>query len=843
MNEQLPNIVTNHESFLSAEAIALSIPQEIINAIEKNEYTDEDFDYLKGEAYNAKKIYKSGDIVIGLKGESGTGKSSLINSILGYDGIAPYGNDGEACTAVVQEFRKPRPTQQMPFEAEVFFLEPQVREAALREWVIDFWDSHKSGPDDHDDEDYMGEDFEEQLESGEGSATACDAIHSLFSDHEECRDLESTKNFLSTTTDRGDPAILGQMKVWMDALLKSLGVESSQVVIRAATPDLLQDAVAPYLAHVNNDRPSPWPLVKLVRSYFDSPLLSQGIILADLPGTSDINKIRVQATRSYMGKVEYTGVVAKIDRAQSDLATNRSLVEAYKRKRGPNIFMVATYSDSINTNAPGMIDKCINMPGASTGDVKELSTLKEELDTIKLDLQTFEAQQKHAKSARNYDLLDELENRCNDLRARKVSKLNKSAEICVRVRNGKVRKALVDRHYNMLKHEILPVFCVSNSEYMIHIIGYDEEHLPKMSVEATEIPRLRSHIYGLPAKRKVMALSHHVKYVLPSLANNLAMSCSQSKLKRRDELKRIMNEAQDPISMEITQAFNDLLTADILGKIGKIKIFKTKVGYMNAAKAKLTAYSQWNSGTQKSFCHHKGQWKTKKVGRHDWNAEMLEPLVNDLKDNIRHWEDISDPLGRTLSEKITSILQSLITRLQDTAGPSRGVLEPFFSELRIQIDMIDGLCKTEAEEVEKGLGHIRQCMISSEDTEPCYFVQAMSKTYEECAALTGGGVRQKRFEKLTAKITQKGVANPFQKVHDKAKSAAQELIQHHIKAFNAKVLDRFDKLHAMFMRLFKTDQNDTPEAKALREQLRKRLPEFKARIADCGRLLEEIKHT
>lgn len=180
------------------------------------------------------------------------------------------GDVGEACTAVVQEFRKPRPSQQTPFEAEVIFLSPVARDAALRSWVSDFWDTRKSGvggDEEEDDEDYAeGEsDVDDEIAAGQGSATAADAIFSLFSNRDECKDLETTKKFLSTAKMRGDPRIISQLKVWLDALFQNLGVDSGKYTITAPTPDLLQEEVAPFLQHVNGERPSPWPLVKIVR--------------------------------------------------------------------------------------------------------------------------------------------------------------------------------------------------------------------------------------------------------------------------------------------------------------------------------------------------------------------------------------------------------------------------------------------------------------------------------------------------------------------------------------------------------------------------------------------------
>ena len=88
MSEKLPKTATNHPSFRLAEEIADSIPRDILSIIEESGYTDEDFDYLKKEADRVRKVYTAGEMIIGLKGRSGTGKSSLINCLLGYDGIA-----------------------------------------------------------------------------------------------------------------------------------------------------------------------------------------------------------------------------------------------------------------------------------------------------------------------------------------------------------------------------------------------------------------------------------------------------------------------------------------------------------------------------------------------------------------------------------------------------------------------------------------------------------------------------------------------------------------------------------------------------------------------------------
>ncbi|KAL1627609.1 hypothetical protein SLS56_006330 [Neofusicoccum ribis] len=268
-DEPSPKTAIHHKGFSAAERIAYRISLEILQIISETSFADEDVVFLRESAENALRIAYPKSVKIGLRGDSGTGKSSLVNSILGYDGIAPYGDDGEACTTVVQEFSKPKLSQQTACESEIVFLSPEARKATLKDWIQDYWDSQASGTG-LDDEDFV----DAETENEGASSTAIDALVSLFCDHEECKDSDAARKFLSTAKVRGDPRIIGQLSAWMDALLASRGVKGGHVTINAASLELLQDEVAPYLQRVNSEFPSPWPLVKLVRTHFDSPILS-----------------------------------------------------------------------------------------------------------------------------------------------------------------------------------------------------------------------------------------------------------------------------------------------------------------------------------------------------------------------------------------------------------------------------------------------------------------------------------------------------------------------------------------------------------------------------------------
>ncbi|GME47833.1 hypothetical protein GTA08_BOTSDO11563 [Neofusicoccum parvum] len=332
-----------------------------------------------------------------------------------------------------------------------------------------------------------------------------------------------------------------------------------------------------------------------------------------------------------------------------------------------------------------------------------------------------------------------------------------------------------------------------------------------MSVEATEIPKLRAHF--------------------------IDMTCSQSKLKRRAELEKILIDAQEPLMGKIRGVFDTYLEAEVLGIIGKIKAVKAKNTYITAAKRKLEAYSRWPAATQKVFCSNNGSWETKKVGKVDWNAEMTQALLKDVEVDLRRWDDVSSNLTKELSEAIVGIAHNLIAQLGDAAGPSRGVLKVFFDELVLQSEELSTKCKEVAERFERELGIIKDGISTN------YFVEAMAETYERSAKLSGPGVRQKRIELLQEKLSEKGIKNPFHEVHNKAKSASQKLPQQCIGEFHDAVLHIFQGFHATFMRSFKTDEADSPEAKALRERLRSRLPAWRNMLTEIDRLIQECEES
>lgn len=91
------------------------------------------------------------------------------------------------------------------------------------------------------------------------------------------------------------------------------------------------------------------------------------------------------------------------------------------------------------------------------------------------------------------------------------------------------------------------MYCVSNRMYMRHLRGYDrtdEQKVPTMTLEETQIPAFCSHIYLLPSKGRTADLDHFVRVSIPMLLSIMQMSCSTTTIARVKHLVAIIRKAR-----------------------------------------------------------------------------------------------------------------------------------------------------------------------------------------------------------------------------------------------------------------------------------------------------------
>jgi len=110
------------------------------------------------------------------------------------------------------------------------------------------------------------------------------------------------------------------------------------------------------------------------------------------------------------------------------------------------------------------------------------------------------------------------------------------------MRNRKVGAAIRKKYQTMTGDSSwLPILYVSNKDYEIHKMGYDEEDIP-LPLNLTGIPQMRFLISTLPAERRQNVLSHHWRGNLMSVIESLGAWSSQSALQKRAELRKVVEK-------------------------------------------------------------------------------------------------------------------------------------------------------------------------------------------------------------------------------------------------------------------------------------------------------------
>ena len=91
---------------------------------------------------------------------------------------------------------------------------------------------------------------------------------------------------------------------------------------------------------------------------------------------------------------------------------------------------------------------------------------------------------------------------------------------------------------------------------MKHVRGYDrEDELPSMHLAETQVPSLRSYLYTLPSSGKFATLELFCNVSIHTLLNIMQMSCSTTKLTRKDHLVAVVDQAEKVCIFDIGHAY------------------------------------------------------------------------------------------------------------------------------------------------------------------------------------------------------------------------------------------------------------------------------------------------
>jgi hypothetical protein len=254
--------------------------------------------------------------IVGVVGNTGAGKSSVINAMLDEERLVPT-NCMRACTAVVTEMSWNDSTDPLSkYRAEIEFISHEDWQKELttlmKEFLTDNGTVSREVSDENSDAGIAWAKFHSVYpKKTRDSLDEC-TVEGLMSEKTVLSVLGTTK----TITTASPHSFYTQLQKYVDS--------KEKVGKKGKSKDSDSQQKRFEMEH--------WPLIKVVKIYVKAPALSTGAVIVDLPGVHDSNAARAAVAQGYMKQCTGLWIVAPINRAVDDKAAKNLLGESFKRQ-------------------------------------------------------------------------------------------------------------------------------------------------------------------------------------------------------------------------------------------------------------------------------------------------------------------------------------------------------------------------------------------------------------------------------------------------------------------------------------------------------------------------------
>ncbi|KAH8688821.1 hypothetical protein BGW36DRAFT_392225 [Talaromyces proteolyticus] len=457
--------------------------------------------------------------IVGLVGDSGVGKSSLINSLLDKVEFARASNSGAACTCVVTEYHfHDRDDYSIDID---YFTVQELR--TQFEQLLSAYREHESTTED---------------DVRQAMRQKADLAKSTFQASFRYK-LDDDPELLGTLP--FDQAI-NKMMVWVLEVVPGLDTRDRDT--RESFEDINQCSNRLRILTSDTeerDQACLWPFIRKLKVHMKAYILSKGLILADLPGLRDLNYARQNVTERYIRQCDQLFAITRIGRATTDAGV-QEVFELARRASLSNVGVVCTQSDDIrlseaNNDWPDERVTISGMEEDIARKQRELASLNEDIDELNdlLLRSTDDAQ----------ELLELLRERDRVMKSLDGSEFELRRHI-ITVRNRRVCSDL-QRRYST--HPDLQIFCVSNTIYSQERNKPVQESLPFLNLSG--ILGLRRYCIGIVAESHLRASTEYIKNEIPALLGSVELWIQAASVNTNAERKQQITDAVSVIQSEL----------------------------------------------------------------------------------------------------------------------------------------------------------------------------------------------------------------------------------------------------------------------------------------------------
>ncbi|EXK95623.1 hypothetical protein FOQG_04173 [Fusarium oxysporum f. sp. raphani 54005] len=561
---------------------------------------------------------------VGFVGDSGVGKSSLLNSLLDTKGLARTSNNGEACTCVVTEYHYHN-RDTLDIRVNLFSIEELQDQLGRLLQVYRTFELHRDEI----------TDAAERQDMEANAKVAKDTFQAMFRGRltdEACLIRESY----------GD--VLDRLTRWAaDARPSPLRTYHTGLSPQACSNTLMELSSEP----ASRDSPATWPYIRSIKVFLNAHILSRGLILVDLPGLRDLNSARRIITERYLLECDEIFAICNIGRAATDEGVHQ-VFDLADRAHLSNVGIVCTRSDDIDPE-----ESIRDWPGRRARHIEQLleyiETTNKEIEELEADIEDYEGADLSEHERR------ELAECREDLRQASIRKQNYDFELkeyLITTRNRIIIDSLTNTYAGRVTDA--RVFCVSNTIYWQNRNARKSE--AERYLHLSGILQVRKHCISIVANSQRRVATQYMKDQIPALLADIELWVQSGARTASEERREALCQTLDSVERRLrkdfaSRAFSRLARGYNEDFTEYVYNNRHVSSWSRSAKNASQDWAGWHHSSYSAFCRNFGDYCTPAIGSRNWNEEAMDEMVSDLGGP---WEEMCG----SLQERQSSILEN-----------------------------------------------------------------------------------------------------------------------------------------------------------------------------------------
>ncbi|KAF5974290.1 hypothetical protein FBULB1_7849 [Fusarium bulbicola] len=458
---------------------------------------------------------------VGFVGDSGVGKSSLLNSLLDTKGLARTSNNGEACTCVVTEYHYHN-HDTLDIRVNLFSMEELQDQLGRLLQVYRTFELHQDEI----------TDAAERQDMEANAKVANDTFQAMFRGR-----LTDGAFLIREPYDD----VLDRLTSWAASARPSPSMTlHTGLSPQACSNKLMELSSEP----ATRDSPATWPYIRSIKVFLNAHILSRGLILVDLPGLRDLNSARRIITERYLLECNEIFAICNIGRAATDEGVHQ-VFDLADRARLSNVGIVCTRSDDIDPE-----ESIRDWPGTRARHIEQLlehiETATKEIEELQADIEDLGASD--LSEQERQELVEYLE----DQRQASTRKQNYEFELkqyLITNRNRIITNSLNTTYAD----RVTRVFCVSNTIYWQNRTAKKSE--AKRHLDLSGILQVRKHCISIVANSQRRIATQYMKDQIPALLADIELWVQSGARTASEERREALCQTLDSVERRLRKDF------------------------------------------------------------------------------------------------------------------------------------------------------------------------------------------------------------------------------------------------------------------------------------------------